>query len=269
MPVMTTDNAVANSRIRKLERSPFYTKGLVYARSGAGKTWLLATLPNSIMGLTESNIAEPTLWQVKKTLGYIPDIWDINCMDDLLELYHFLANGNHNYTGVSLDGFTDINSRLIREIVKEQVVRREGKGSIHDEDVPEQGDWYRVDLRFTAAVRAFRDLPMHFWASALEQDIREDRQTVPSIQPKRIAKNIMANFNIVGYLDCDAEESQIVRSLILTPTERYFGKNPGGVLPDVIRNPRLDQIVPHVVTAMSEPSITEDMPKRKVKEGSV
>lgn len=249
MAKMTADNNDIRSRIHKISETSVQPKVLVYANAGVGKSYLLATAPKALILLTEPEVSRPTLKLVKRTYGVDFDTIDIMSWDDFGDAYAYLYAGNHTYSTVCIDSLTDLVRRLIEHVLGLATAKR----ATHDPDILEMGDWNKVIEKLRQAVRAYRDLPMAVVMSALVLDIRSEMLKVPMVQPKNFALELPAYFNTVGYLGIDVnDEGETVRKLLLSPTDEYVAKNPGGALPDVVVNPNLAEMFPWIQAALED-----------------
>lgn len=247
MSKLTTDTKTAHKKIISLTERPSYIKGLIYADAGKGKSWLAATAPKPLILLGEADVTIATLKALQKTKGIVPDIWEINSLDDIAEAYEFLCSGNHDYETVVIDGLTDINSRIKRAAVEHAVSKRD----THDPDILEQSDWNRVGEKMRNLVRSFRDLPMHVIMTALVMDIRSEMMYAPFVQPKNLALELPAYFNFVALLDADTDADGVVtRRLYVQPSDRYVSKNPSGALDPIEYNPDLGVLFPKILAAI-------------------
>jgi hypothetical protein len=219
-------------KIRRVSESPRYIKALIIGDSGEGKTYLAGTMPNILLCLSEKSVSEATLWALHRA-GIDPDIWDIDSLDDLRDAYLYLASGDHNYTAVGLDSLTDLSFRIYKEVVAEAFAR----SSRHDSEVAEMSDWNRITMKIRGVVDNFRDLPLDVVMTARVMDIRNEMKKVPFVQPRQIATDLPAHFNLVGYLERTKTSDGDVRRLHLEPQPTTLAKNPGGMLPAHVDNP--------------------------------
>lgn len=233
-----TKTVLKPPKIKKVSTRKVYVKALIYGEPGAGKTYLACTAPKPLVLLTEPAVSDATMLAVKRDLGIDPDVWEIEEWADLENAYEYLASGQHDYQTLVLDSLTDLYRRIMRMTLSAAIERRPS----HDPDVPEQGDWYRVQERLRNIVRMFRDLPMHVVFTALVMDIRNEMRRVPLVQPKSLAEELPAYCNLVGYLGVQEVDGAYVRKLLVQPTDVYAAKNPGGSLPPVVEKPNLLQI---------------------------
>ncbi|BCV23331.1 ATP-binding protein [Gelria sp. Kuro-4] len=232
------------SKIKKVSARKMYVKGLIYGEPGAGKTYLACTAPKPLVLLTEPAVSDSTMLAVKRDLGVDPDVWEILEWNDLEEAFEYLQSAQHPYETVVIDSLTDLYRRVMRLTINNAVEKRPQ----HDPDVPEKGDWFRVQERVRYIARMFRDLPMHVIFTALVMDIRNEVRRVPLVQPKSLAQELPAYCNLVGYLGVQEINGEYVRKLLVEPTDVYAAKNPGGALPPIVENPNLRAIFDQITT---------------------
>lgn len=239
-------------KIRRVSERPILVKALIYGEPGAGKTYLACTAPKPLVLLTEPSVSDATMQAVHRDLGADPGVWDIDTLEDLEMAYEYLEGGKHEYETVVVDSLTDLYRRLMKTVVDAAVSRR----SNHDPDVPEQGDWLRVQEKLRYIVRLFRDLPMNVVFTALVMDIRDEMRRVPFIQPKGLALEIPAFFNLVGCLKAVDDNGKTTRKLLVEQTETYVAKNPGGTLPPVVENPNLTTLFGQIKGGLKKNEVT-------------
>lgn len=268
MAVLTATPAKAKVRLRSLSEMPVYIKALVYADSGAGKTYLLGTAPKPVHILSEWAVALPTLQRVAKDYGANPDLLFVETWDDLMGAYEYVRANLSKYESVCLDGLTDVNNMVMSDILAEAFVRSSHRAVAHDRDALEQSDWNKVINRMTYVIKLFRDLPIDVYMTALEQDVKQEARVAPLVTPVKLYKKLPSFFNMVGRLEADVRPNKpSVRRLYLDSTLTYMAKNPGGALPPIIENPNLTDIVakirPSLQLAVPEGN---DQPQTKAKE---
>ena len=229
-------------KIKLLTPEETFVKALIYAEPGTGKTHLACTAPNPILLITETAVSKTTVKNVERITGRRIPYWEINTLDDLEEAYDYLVSAQHDFQTVVLDGITDIYHRLLAAAI-DFAVTNVNRKSMHDPDLPEQSDWQRVGNKLRTMARLFRDLPMDVVITALVMDVRNEMRSVPYIQPSKLALEIAAYFNLVGYLYTEKVPDQgFVRKLQVEPDLRFIAKNPGGSLPPIVTNPDFTEI---------------------------
>jgi hypothetical protein len=248
--LLKANPAQAGVKLLELEDLPVYVKMLVYGEPGKGKTFLAATAPKPIILLTEVEVSKPTLKLVQHQLNVNPKIVIINTLASMDAALDFLEAGGHNYETVVLDSLTDLNRFITQEMVKQGVVRR----SQHDPDVPEMGDWYRIEERTRSYLRRLRDLPMHLVVNCLLADVREESMVAPMLQPKRLMYEVASYFNAVGQLvvhDTGGPKGEVRRELHVEASQSRIAKNPGNALDAVIKDLNLTNVFAQVTSALA------------------
>lgn len=118
--------ALAASRIHQVGSTkggpPRKPRLLVYGRNKKGKTRFCSTAPNVLIldpedGTAYEKAAKPKVWPVDK--------WD-----DVVDCYHYLKSGKHNYEWVALDAFTKTYNILLHWLMKVKT------DEVNLEDVP-------------------------------------------------------------------------------------------------------------------------------------
>lgn len=117
----------------------------VYGGAGVGKTSLIRTIPGKTLILS----AESGLLSIADVDA---DVVEVTSLEDVRDAYKFLAQGEHDYTWVALDSFSEICEVLLIEEKAKTKDPRQAYGA-----VIETG---------TALARAFRDLPLGVYFSA-------------------------------------------------------------------------------------------------------
>jgi|GEM_PF-3312286 hypothetical protein len=237
LPELVVSNSVAKQRIRYIEEMALYAKVGIYGDYGAGKTFLACTAPDPLVLLTDTNAAEPTIMMFRRLTGINIPIWPVSTGGDLDAAQKYLASGKHPFKSVVIDSLTDVNQRIMREIVEEGVRRKPGRQA----DVLEMGDWNVVLQRMYKTLRDFRDLPMHVIVTALATDI--NMRLMPFIQPKGAAMFLPSYFNLVGFLGVKAMDGVATREWTIGLNDAYATKGPEGVFPMSIKNPNLTDII--------------------------
>lgn len=245
---MSVLTAVKHPKIKRAIERPLYVKALIYGEPGAGKTWLSCTAPNPLILLTEPGVADATIRAATVTLGREPSVWEISDINDISEAYEYLATAGHKeFDTVVLDSVTDMYRRITRSVIDYTVERAMKSDRVKDPDVPEQGDWFRIAERIRKLIMAFRNLPMHVVVTALVMDVRNELLRVPFVQPKSLALELPAFFNVVGYLGVVNEDGKAIRKLLVERTETHLAKNPGNILPPIITAPDLTDIFETII----------------------
>lgn len=192
-------------------------KMLLYGNSGAGKTDLLSGASKIAIGLCE----QQALRTIRRRN---PDaaIWVIESSDDLrsmlAEIKQQVASGDCPFDTVALDGLTEIQQILKREILNKDGSSRESLT---------QGEWGVIIDRCTNIARAFRDLPLHVVVTcrAEEQYVDERRFVRPSLNGRKLPNDVAGFFNAVGYAYKKVnEQNQIIHRVLFDGVEGFLTK---------------------------------------------
>lgn len=256
MTVIGVSPQKASERLRSLSETPMYVKMLIYGDTGVGKTYAACTAPKPLLILSEWAISRLTLQRLRLDRGIDPDTIYVNSWDDFMDAYAYAAAHASEYDTVVVDGLTDLNDRVMEEILKESVSMAKMSKSRtvpHDPDTLEQGDWYKVQNRTLYAARLFRDLPCHVVMTALAQEVKNEMFTAPLVVPKGVQKRLPSHFNAVGYLVTEQKPGKpSTRKLYTDITHTFVAKNPGGALPSVVDDPDLGVLIPRIMDVLAE-----------------
>lgn len=233
------------------DQSVPFQNDLFYGDPGAGKTHLLGTVVDHPelfpMLLADIDGGAMTLRNVPK--GTI-DVKQVRKMPDLEEIHKLLLLENVSeqypdgyYKSFGLDSVTELQKLDMKAVMQEQF---EKKPETTDKLVPSQREWGKSNERVRMVIRAFRDLPLHFFATALLSQVIDDRTGSTTFYPSlpgKLRGEIPGFFDIVGYLraveERSGDEVNIVRILQLAKTEKIVAKDRTSSLGSLIREPSL------------------------------
>jgi hypothetical protein len=173
-----------------------YLKALIFSPPGHGKTRLLGsanqdprTYPILLLdyeGGTSSLVgSDPPV-----------DVWPIRSWEDYNEAYSLLKNTAHGYKSVALDSISEIHIFALMKQLDE------GGRSRKNPDLLEQGDYGTALVQMRRLLWAFRDLPLHIFASSLvkeEMDPREGSVKKPALAGA-FSDEAPGIFDVVSYL---------------------------------------------------------------------
>jgi AAA domain-containing protein len=220
-----------------------YIKELIYADPGGGKTYHLGT------SAFHEDFYPMLLLDVEggaMTLRKFPQdrilVKQVRRMQDMEEQHKKLLENPGMVKSVGLDSLTELQKLDMNTVMKQ---RHEDNPDKIDPDVPDQRAWGKSGERIRKIVRAYRDLPLHFFATCHVQE-REDERTgrvtvYPSL-PGKLRAEIPGFFDIVGYLRAVQEGGdppEVVRIVQFAKTDRVIAKDRTGALGDMMRNPTI------------------------------
>lgn len=190
-------------------------KVCVYGAAGAGKTSLIRTIPGKTLILS----AESGLLSIADIEA---DVAEVKSIDDVREAYKFLADGDHDYSWVALDSFSEICEVLLSEEKQKTKDPRQAYGQ-----VIETG---------TALARAFRDLPLGVYFSAKSERTKDDAtgriSASISMPGAKLGAALPYLFDEVFYLfsATDKESGELERWLQTSGDQRADAKDRSGKL---------------------------------------
>lgn len=236
-------------KIQKTTDLPFtYLKILSYGGPGSGKTHFACSMARRFKALGLSAEAGLlTARNIKDAAGNpIPiDFVDIESYEDLEGIYHSLKNkaktADYDFSlveAVFIDSITEIQDKCKQSILKQS------KG-----DAMEMRDWGVLAQKIERMVRAFRDLPVHFITTALEENetdkVTGEVQVWPMLQGS-VQRKLPAYFDIVLYHTAKEIEKDGVKRIgrwaLTSNTGKYQGKDRSGRLPRVMENPDFSNV---------------------------
>lgn len=136
---------------------PHAPKVLVYGDSGIGKTALIGSLPGKVLIVS----AESGLLSLSFAAddGRF-DVVEVVTVDDLINVHKHLTSKGHGYDWVCLDSISEIAEVVLTAEKKKVTDPRQAYGAVIE--------------RVTAAMRAFRDLPIGVYFSAKLAKVKDD-----------------------------------------------------------------------------------------------
>jgi phage nucleotide-binding protein len=191
-------------------------KVLVHGEAGAGKTVMGATAKKPTLIIS----AESGLLSIAHAPEYI-DVVEVKTIDDVGEVYDYLALGQHEYDWVVLDSISEIGEVLLSAEKRVNKDPRAAYGNLID--------------AMTVIIKKFRDLPMNVMMTC-KQDRKEDQDTgraryAPSLPGARLANEIPYLFDIVGALRVETDKEGNLYRVLQTGTDmKYVAKDRSGAL---------------------------------------
>lgn len=214
---------------------------LIYGEPGTGKTTFAGT--SELRWKTLILSAESGLLSLRNILGSDGspidfDFKQIDRFEQMEEAFHFLKLGSHEYKTVVMDSVTELQKVCMDFILRE-----------NKREVAQIQDWGSLNLKMERLIRAFRDLPMNFIATALQDSVTDkgtgDVRVMPELQGK-FQNTISAYFDEVFYAHTrtlSVEGKEVVRHRILTRNSgKFIAKDRSGKLPMVVEDPSFGKV---------------------------
>lgn len=228
-----------------------YVKALIMGDPGSGKTTFLGTAQQDPR--TNPMIILDFEGGTSSLRGLDIDVIQIRSWEDYDDAYRYLSQGGHPYKSVAIDSGTETHVFALLNILDEEEKSRKARDQ--QIDALQQADYGRALIQMRRLLRAFRDLPMHVFITALTQDV-----TVPGLgtvkKPAfagRLTDEIPGLMNIVaGYSYTPAkssarDDSPEQRVLYLKNHPRWMVKvrTPWGStsVPDGLLNPTMTKLL--------------------------
>jgi hypothetical protein len=243
-----------------------YLKFLIYGDIGVGKTLLIGTLADAAAReyfegdvlYIDAEGGKGTI-RNKRGLRYLK-ITNWQSLQRIYEgLYKQFDMGRDRWQGpwygaVAVDSFTELEGRMRVQVTREAAA----KNPKEDPEVTSQREWGRVQERIQNMVRAYKDLPIHYFAVFLEKLDTDEKTGLVKIRPDvpgKLAGRVAAHFDVVGrmYIEDvdyvvqedgkDKKRTRPERRMLFRQTARYVAKDRFNVLGEVMREPTMAKIM--------------------------
>lgn len=229
--------------IKKADQFAF-VKMMVFGPSGGGKTYFIGTAQDdprtSPILILDYEGGTTTL----KGSGI--DVVRIRSWDDYKQVYDFLVKGDHHYKSIGLDSVSETYLSALYQILDREARSRKIP------DMPQIQDYGEAGTQVRRLLRAFRDLPLHVFATSLvkeDDDVREGRVKKPALSGQ-LGDDVPGIFEVVGYLSLATQNTTEgpvnVRALVLQnyPKIRAKARAPRGiVLPNEVIDPTVTSLL--------------------------
>lgn len=232
-------------RIIPVQQATPHVKVLLYGRNGKGKTRTAATAPKPLI----IDINEKGTKSIRNYPGV--EVFPAANWEDVVWCYWFLRTGEHEYESVVIDTITMMQDVCMKQTLKEAEDRDPAK----DPAMASMRDWGKVGQLMKSQLLNFRNLPMHVIFVAQERSVDNeegDTEKVPDLSPgSRATATSCVDFigNIFN------REVKVVRKgtkksekgwrtlMLIGPSETYLTKDRSGVMPRIVANPSIPQII--------------------------
>lgn len=200
---------------------PYTLNMLVYGHPGVGKTTLAASGPGTLIADAEGGS------KLLGASGVACDIADIDSWNDIQDLYALIAKNPGAYQTVVIDPLGELVDKLIQQLKREGYTNGKGDGL----SLP---GWGVAKERFRHMVRAFRDAEVNLiLVSHSAEKTEEDATLIRPKLPAHLDEDVCAMMDVVGFMTpYQVDKTKSVRRIFFTPTQKFYAKQRGSILPD-------------------------------------
>lgn len=229
------------------EASP-YARVLVYAKNGKGKTRFAASAPDCL--ILDCN--EEGVQSARRTDAHVR-----YCKDwfDLVAGYWFLKRGDHPYKSFAIDTLTGMQAMCMNYVLD----RAANRDPTKDDKTASQRDYGTLANVMGEQLLRYRNLPMHCVFTAQERTYGDPEEgeplvTAPDMTP-RVRGVAMGAVGVIGRMyQKEVRAKKTVKGktrkvsrwevrMLVGPHEEYETKDRTLVLPRIMRNPSMDDII--------------------------
>lgn len=222
---------------------PDYNMGflrmLVYGPSGAGKTVLVASAAD-VPDLCPILFCDSDMGTMSISNREF-DVVAVKDIKDLENVNKYIRAHPGEYKTVIIDGLTAAYNQMIR-----QRLAAPDRTSNEDPYVPSQRDWMHGTFRLRLVLQMFKTVPANFLATAMVDNRTNEYSGAQMTRPglsNKLAQEVGAEFDIVGYLAVKMQVNKIIRTLQLEPFGGRIAKNRAIYnLPSILENPNMELI---------------------------
>lgn len=248
--------------------SNHYLNVLIYGQPGSGKTTFAGTVQHKAKTLilsAESGLLSLRNLKDKEGKPLNIDYVSLNNFGDIEEAFKHLHMEKHDYKAVVMDSGTEI-----QQVCMDYILHQERR------DRPQLQDWGTLNNKMVRMIRSFRDLPMHFIMTALEETDTDQTTGEVRVTPQfqgKLGKTISAYFDEVLYaytrMNGSDKEKAIKYHMLTNNSGKFIGKDRSGQLPLVMDNPTFASMydlifkpVPHTETKKEDANESNIQPGR-------
>lgn len=240
----------------KLSDVATYLNVLDYGPPGTGKTTGALSLANLEEGKrvllidAEGGAKAPALRRQGINIDQV-DIWPDTPSEltyDGIEEIQMDLRSSDEYIGVVIDSMTELNRRLLEDIVGAALAKAERLGKSRDRFQINLEDYGVVSNQLRTILRRFHSLPMHLVITALERrDVDDDASVTygPALGPS-VSNDTMGLVDIVCYHAVETIGEQTFYTGLTSPARRRKAKDRFGVLPTKLIDPTTERMLKYV-----------------------
>lgn len=254
-----------------MDETTEYANVLLYGREGAGKSTAIARLANiapagsKILLINAEGGLKPTALRKRgvdtsKIVMWPDPSKGQKVTRGALDLIHrrvqadLMADPN-SWFAVAWDSVSEIHQAVLTNVTDRRVKLLTRQGKDPDPDFVDRSDYGTMSKMVRELLRKFRDLPCHFFCTALERRDKDDEtkklMVGPAVTPA-LASDLLGFVDMVLYLK--AEDEQGPYRAMTKNSARFRVKDRFDVLPRVMVEPMGDRILGYLHEELSEES---------------
>lgn len=238
--------AAIKKRIHSVDQHSPFAKCLVFGVNGIGKTRFAASSPKAvIVDINEEG--------TRSAKGSGARVFEADTWGDIGDIYWYLKAGKHPFESVSLDTLTAMQNMAMSFVLGEA----EDRDPTRERSMPDKRSYGRAGELMKGMMLAYRNLPMHVVFTAQERTIRdEDTDEIIDVTvdlPAGSRGTAMGCVGVLGRMTTKEVRARNKKTRKVTkkwvdhlqvgPHEIIRTKDRTGVLPPVLRNPTMGDII--------------------------
>lgn len=232
-----------------------HVNALYYGEGGSGKSTgaaSLARLGRIIYVNAESGIKSKPLRRLGVPTENIM-LYTVSTYKELDNLYWqvkaMLDSNPGSVVGVVFDSMTEIQKKLMEEIMGARHAKHTSAGMVSDEFSAERDEYGRMTEQVRRISRRFRDLPCHVvFVCLAKREIDSDGAFYRPMLTPAFASDLVGYVDVVLYtVQQPGEKDDFSRFVgVSRPVGQARGKDRFGALPAIMPNPTMDRVVDYV-----------------------
>jgi phage nucleotide-binding protein len=153
------------------------------------------------------------------------DVEQVRSIDQIVEIHNDLrVNNNGYYKSVAIDSLSELADLDMRDVMRQMLQRQPGR----DADVADKREWGIVRTHMRRIVRAFKDLEMNTFMTALSMKDKDDVTGAVTFYPALAGKlrtEIPGFFDVVGYMYARTDGEGVTRRIQFQKSEKVTAKD--------------------------------------------
>lgn len=236
-----TPKNVGGLSVKNVRDIPVTFNGLFYGDAGVGKTVLTASSAavDDMAPVLFVDMEGGTL-SIRERFPTV-DVVRVKSMAELQRVYSALYKGETDYKTVVVDSLTELQKFSMGDIMRAVVEEDPDR----DPDVPSLREWGKNLEQTRRFVRAFRDLPLNTFFTALANEHQDNKTGKRTIRPGltgKAAVEVAGFLDIVSYMYVKEVDGELTRLLLTQQTDKITAKDRSGRLPMLLENPTMSDI---------------------------